>query len=288
MKSGIRKVALFGTTYGGKCPATALMLLKVLENEGYEVTAEGKFRDLLPPDDSLSGIDSPAADVDLVVSIGGDGTFLRAAQWVADSGIPIVGVNTGHLGFLATYNPDEIPSLPHDIATGKLRMEPRELLKIDMEGLPEGFWPYALNEVAILKEDTSSMIDIRTEINSFFLTNYRGDGLVVATPTGSTGYNLSLGGPVMQPSLGNWILSPIAPHTLTMRPLVVDSGSEITALTTSRADTYRVSLDGRSFVMPCGTLLRISRAPFRTFVAVRLDENFASTLRKKLYWGGPL
>ena len=129
------------------------------------------------------------------------------------------------------------------------------------------------------------MINIRTEIDGFFLTDYLADGLVVSTPTGSTGYNLSLGGPILQPGLECWIMSPIAPHTLTMRPLAVSSSSIITTVTTSRANSYRVSLDGRSFTMPCGTKLEISHAGFNIYIMRRPGDNFASTLRKKLHWG---
>ena len=129
------------------------------------------------------------------------------------------------------------------------------------------------------------MISIRTEVNGFFLADYLGDGLVVSTPTGSTGYNLSAGGPIMQPTIDNCVLSPIAPHTLTMRPLVVSANSEIRAVTASRVDTYRLSLDGRSFSLPCETEITIRKAPFSISVMRHVNDNFAGTLRDKLHWG---
>lgn len=230
----------------------------------------------------------PADDPDprsvAAISIGGDGTFLRTAQWVGKNEIPILGVNTGHLGFLAHYSPDDASRIADALKTDSFIVERRMLLKVESPLVPAHYWPYALNEVAILKEDTSSMINVHTEIGNHFLADYLADGLIIATPTGSTGYNLSVGGPIMQPTLDCRVISPIAPHSLTMRPLVVDADTVITATTTSRAHTYRVSLDGRSFVMTCGSAIQISRAPFSIPVLRLSSDLFADTLRQKLHW----
>lgn len=236
-------------------------------------------------------VTAPPVDSLLAINLGGDGTFLRCAQWVADSRIPVLGVNSGHLGYLSAFTLAEAEAVGRvisELAAGSacsLQREERELLCVEANGIPDGFWPYALNEVAIIKEDTGSMINARTDINGFYLTDYLGDGLVVSTPTGSTGYNLALGGPILQPTLHSWILSPIAPHTLTMRPLVVGSDSCMEIITESRSAHYRVSLDGRSFLLPSGSSLRMRRAPFPIITLRRSADNFASTLRNKLFWG---
>lgn len=159
------------------------------------------------------------------------------------------------------------------------------LLEVSGEDIPADFWPYALNEVALLKEDSSSMIRIRTEIDSHFLTEYQADGLLISTPTGSTGYNLSVGGPIMQPTLGCCVLSPVAPHSLTMRPLAVSSDSSIRTRTVSRAGHFRLSLDGRSFILKSGSEICVTKADFELPVLRRKGADFASTLRHKLHWG---
>lgn len=228
--------------------------------------------------------DTPDPSAIAAVSIGGDGTFLRTAQWVGRASIPILGVNTGHLGFLAHYSPDDADSIADALRQRSFVVEKRMMLEVESPLIPAHFWPYALNEVAILKEDTSSMINVHTEIGDRFLADYLADGLIIATPTGSTGYNLSVGGPIMQPTLDCRVISPIAPHSLTMRPLVVDADTVIKATTTSRAHTYRVSLDGRSFVMTCGTDISIRRAPFSISVLRFPADLFADTLRQKLHW----
>ena len=171
------------------------------------------------------------------------------------------------------------------LADGTASLEPRMLLHLESDHLPSGLWPYALNEISILKEDTSSMINVSTRIDGFPLAEYLADGLVVCTPTGSTAYSMAAGGPIVQPTLECITLTPLAPHTLTLRPLVVGADSDLHLKVTSRADAFRVSLDGRSVVMPCGATLRVRRALFSTIVMRRPDDDFASILRNKLLWG---
>lgn len=224
-------------------------------------------------------------EADLAVSLGGDGTFLRTAQWVADSETPILGVNAGHLGFLADMTPAEFLAMDTD-CLARLHLEPRMVLKVTCsEPLPEGCWPYALNDVAVLKTDTASMISVKTTVNGVDLTTYQADGLVVATPTGSTGYNLSVGGPILEPTVNLLLLSPVAPHQLAMRPLGVSGTSRIDLSVGSRAGAFMLSLDGRSHPMPEGTCISIQAAPFSIIVAQRPDHHFGATLRTKLLWG---
>lgn len=220
-----------------------------------------------------------------VISLGGDGTFLHAAAWSAHSRLPILGINTGHLGYLTAYTLDNALSLADDMAAGRIIVEPRSLLELHCSGIPSEIWPYALNDIAVLKADTSSMIDINVNVNSLYLTDYLADGLLVSTPTGSTGYNLSVGGPIVQPSVPCIVLSPVAPHTLTMRPLVVSDQAELELFPSGRAPICRISLDGRSFTIPCGSKICIRKADLSLGVMRRANQDFASTLRNKLSWG---
>lgn len=243
-----------------------------------------KIRDLLPPD-AMRCTDAPDADVAL--SIGGDGTFLRTVQWVAGADIAILGINTGHLGYLADLSIEE--AVAPDC--GPFAVQERTVLQVNVEEAsaselsPEDFWPYALNEVAFLKKDTSSMITAETTVNGAPLTTYLADGLLVATPTGSTGYNLSVGGPIIEPTAPALVLAPVAPHSLTMRPLVLSDNSRISVVADSRGGSYLLSLDGRSTALPVGTRVTVSKAPFTVKVLQRRTRNFADTLRTKLLWG---
>lgn len=263
--------------------------LAVLRDRGFEIDIERSFgRYLEQAGVSVCGceiIDALRADTDAIVSIGGDGTFLHAAACAAKSEVPILGINTGHLGFLASYTLDEASVLADMLLGGDARLEHRMLLRLDSPSLPEDIWPYALNEVALLKEDTSSMITVSAEIDGYKVADYLADGLVIATPTGSTAYSLAAGGPIMQPTLECVTLTPVAPHTLTLRPLVVGADCNISLRVTSRAESFRVSLDGRSMVLPCGASLRVRRAAFSTVVMRRPEDDFASILRAKLLWG---
>lgn len=221
----------------------------------------------------------------VAVSFGGDGTFLRTAGWVADKQIPILGINTGHLGYLADVPIAEIDHLVDDIVGNRFKIEERSLIEVSVENGRLEEWCYALNEVAIFKQDTSSMISAVTEVNGVALTTYKGDGLIVSTPTGSTGYNMSVGGPIIEPTAPVWVISPIAAHSLTMRPLVVNDSSVVRITVSSRASSFRISLDGRSETLPVGAVLTLRKAPFATRVVQRHDHHFSDTLRSKLLWG---
>ncbi|MDE6462484.1 MAG: NAD(+)/NADH kinase [Muribaculaceae bacterium] len=221
-------------------------------------------------------------NADMAVSIGGDGTFLRTVQWVGRRRIPILGINTGHLGYLADLSLDEALAEP---TASDFKVEDRTLLQVSSDMLPPDFWPYALNEVAILKQDTASMITVETRIGGAPLASYLADGLIISTPTGSTGYNLSVGGPIVDPSAPVTVIAPVAPHSLTLRPLVVGADACIDAVTSSRSDFFLLSLDGRSVCLPNGAAIKVTRAPFTVPVIQRAKHHFASTLREKLLWG---
>ncbi len=220
---------------------------------------------------------------EMAVSIGGDGSFLRTAAWIGEKEIPIIGVNTGHLGFLASLHVDDLPQLPEILRLGAYSVESRSLIAVDCPGV-EG-WPYALNEVAVTKPDGASIIDVNAMIDGKPLADYRADGLLIATPTGSTAYNLSVGGPIVQPTAPVVVLSPIAAHSLSMRPLVVSDSSVMSFTCECRARNFRIALDGRSYNIDLSAEVKLRRAPF-CVKFVRLEgNNFALTLRNKLSWG---
>ena len=232
--------------------------------------------------------DFPA--VDLAFSIGGDGTFLRTANAVAQHKIPILGINTGRLGFLADIKFDDLDETLDEIFQNNYRIEMRMLLKTATLNNDSGedFVSYSLNEVAILKQDTSSMLTIHAFIDDEYLTSYQADGVVVATPTGSTAYSLSIGGPIMVPTAPNIILTAVAPHSLNSRPLVVDSNSKIKLKVESRSSKYLVALDGESQTLNVDTMLEISKADYAQPVVKRTGHTFFETLRNKLMWGADI
>ncbi len=223
--------------------------------------------------------------VDFMISFGGDGTILETLDYVRDSGIPVMGVNTGRLGFLASVYKEEFSSAVDRLLANKFKLDKREIISLeDPKGL-FGDLPFAVNELTIIKKDSSSMITIDAEVNGEHLTSYWADGLIVASPTGSTAYSLSCGGPIIMPGSGNFVLTPIAPHNLNVRPIVLSSGSEIKLQVKGRSPQYLVSLDSRSAEIDSSNTLTIKKAPF-TFNLLSLEgQHFFRTLSNKLMWG---
>lgn len=288
--SGVRSVCVNGSRYQDRYLPHVFSFLERLEARGIRIVLRTRFATYLRDcgwrlPSGVGVAEAFPADVQCAISLGGDGTFIRTAQWVGDREIPIMGINTGHLGFLASCRIDEAERFAEELLSGQLRQECRTLLMLEGDGIPSGFYPYALNEIAITKEETSSMICIGTRVDNAHLADYLADGLIISTPAGSTAYNLSLGGPILQPSMDCIALTPIAPHSLTLRPIVLSGDSVIDCTTESRAEHYRVSADGRSFVLHRGSSLRIRRAPFRVRTLHRPGDNFAATLHNKLHWG---
>ena len=285
----MNEIIIFGNAYQHDGVQQVIALLEYLRSKGVKVAVERDYLDYLTHGQgNNSGWDSFAPEevphADMALSLGGDGTFLEAVMWVSRQGMPILGINMGHLGYLTAGRVDEASQIIDDVLEGRYRIEERTMLQVtcDQVEIPH---PWALNEVAILRHDTSSMLDMQTRLRSHELTTYRGDGLIVSTPTGSTAYNLSVGDPVLEPTTSCLVLSPISPHSLTMRPLVVRDDSEIVVRTHSRADHYEVSIDGEVTLCPTGSTLTIARAPYCARVVQRQSNNFASTLRQKLLWG---
>lgn len=283
----IKRLVIFGNTYHQDDTAHVMSLLDYLQHRGLDIAVEREYLHHLYGDKAC-GIASFEADqvmdADMALSLGGDGTFLTTAMWVSRMGMPILGINLGHLGYLTTGHLDENNSIIDDILAGNYRIEQRTMLQVECD-LVEISHPWALNEVAILRHDTSSMLDMETSLCSNSLTTYRGDGLIVSTPTGSTAYNMSVGGPILEPTTSCLVLSPISPHSLTMRPLVVRDDSIIAVRTHTRATHYEVSIDGEVTLCPTGSALTIKRAAHCARVVQLTGNNFASTLRQKLLWG---
>ena len=224
---------------------------------------------------------------DLLVSIGGDGTILRAITFVQDLNIPIIGINTGRLGFLATIQPEDIKEAIQDIYNKEYTLSKRTLLSI--ETYPKNSdikdLNFALNEIAVSRKNTTSMITVETKLNGEFLTSYWSDGLIIATPTGSTGYSLSCAGPVITPDTTSFVLTPIAPHNLSARPLVIEDSFTIELKVSGREDNFLVSLDSRIATLSNDTIITIKKAPFTINMIELNSESFLTTLRKKLLWG---
>lgn len=233
----------------------------------------------------VKSVNNPLPGTDIIISIGGDGTFLRAVSWEGKGNVPIAGLNAGHLGYLTGWTLQEKDEFARAILQKDYRVNHRSLIKIETEGFDGIEWPYALNEVAVLKENSSNMISVRAEIDGNYLADYYADGLIVSTPTGSTGYNLSVGGPILEPQLPAWIISPVAAHALNMRPLVVSDQLHLRLEAKSRTDNVLLSLDGRSVSLPDKVALTLTKAPFTMPVVRRSHTTFADTLRDKLFWG---
>lgn len=223
--------------------------------------------------------------LDMAISFGGDGTFLRTAALIEKKDIPILGINAGRLGFLADTGNDDIEETLDEIFSNDYNVEERTLLRLHTEKKIFKDYNYALNEIAILKRDTSSMISIRTYLNEEYLTDYLADGLLVATPTGSTAYSMSVDGPIIVPQAKSLVLSPVAPHSLNVRPLVIPDDYQLTMEVESRSHNFLIALDGRSEVFPTRTKLSIRKANFTLKIVKRNKSSFYKTLRDKLMWG---
>ncbi len=284
------KIGIFGSEYQIEKQSVIKRVFNKLAERGAEVYVDASFAHFLweafqykpAINGTLSG---DVFDLDIAISMGGDGTFLRTAARVNKQNIPILGINTGRLGFLADVGSTDIEDTLDELFKHYYKVEERTLLRLATENHIYQGYNYALNEVAILKRDTSSMITIHTELNGEYLTSYQADGLIVATPTGSTAYSMSVNGPIILPQDNSLVLSPVAPHSLNVRPLVIPDDYRITLGVESRNRTFLISLDGRSEVFPAGIQLEISKADYTTKVIKRYKHTFYQTLREKLMWG---
>ena len=284
------KFAIFGNEYQAKKSASIEIILNYLDKRGAEVYVESTYYDFLTRDQHLklnvAGVfEDYNFDVDYVISMGGDGTFLKAASRVGAKGTPIIGINMGRLGFLADVLPSEIESALDSLYAGECQIEEHAVIQVEPKGGVLAGNPFALNDIAVLKRDDASMISIRTMVDGEFLVTYQADGLIVSTPTGSTAYNLSNGGPIIIPQSGSLCLTTVAPHSLNIRPIVINDTAEITLDIESRSHNYLVAIDGRSERMTEETRLVIRRAAHSIKIVKQRNQRYFSTLREKLMWG---
>lgn len=284
------KVGVFGSAYQVEKQNQIKRLFEKLRELDAEVYVDSRFyafvTEVLSFKPEIAGeLSGDDFSLDVALSVGGDGTFLRTAARINRKDIPILGINTGRLGFLADVGTNEIEDTLNEIFKNYYKIEERILLRLHTDEHAFRGYNYALNEIAVLKRDTSSMITIHTSLNDDYLTSYQADGLVIATPTGSTAYSMSVNGPILLPQGQSLVLSPVAPHSLNVRPLVIPEDYVITLGVESRSRNFLISLDGRSEVFPAGTQLTIRKADFTTKVIKRYNHTFYQTLREKLMWG---
>lgn len=284
------KFAIFGNEYQAKKSTSIEKILDYLAQKSAEIYVENAYYEFLT---RSQHIDVKAAgvfedynfDVDYVISMGGDGTFLKAASRVGAKGTPIIGVNMGRLGFLADVLPGEVEAALDSLYAGECQIEEHAVIQVEAEGGVLAGNPFALNDIAVLKRDDASMISIRTQVDGEFLVTYQADGLIVTTSTGSTAYNLSNGGPIIIPQSSSLCLTPVAPHSLNIRPVVINDTAEITLDVESRSHNYLVAIDGRSERMTEGTRLVIRKAAHTIKIVKQRNQRYFSTLREKLMWG---
>ena len=284
------RFAIFGNIYQPKKSVSIQKILACLSQYEAEVFVEREFYTFITEGQqmSLKGVnvfDNNQFEVDFAISMGGDGTFLRTASVVGQKQIPILGINTGRLGFLADVNAQEIEHTIHALHDEDFAVDTRAVIQVETKGQELQGYNCALNDVAILKRDNASMISIYATINGETLTTYQADGLIISTPTGSTAYSLSVGGPIIVPGTHVFSLTAVAPHSLNVRPIVVSEDSVIELSVESSTHNFLVALDGRSEKLPDTTQLILRRAPYRVQVIKRAGTKYFHTLREKMMWG---
>ncbi len=288
------KIGIYGQFYHDDSDVSIQLLLEALYDKNISIFIEEKFLKLIIQHKDINNkyTDFPTFkeldnSFDLFFSIGGDGTILKSITYIKDLNIPLAGINTGRLGFLASIQKEEITPSIHQILEGNYSISERSLLSIEVS--PENknldSLGFALNEITVIRKDTISMIRVETYLNEEYLTSYWSDGLIVSTPTGSTGYSLSCGGPILDPRSTSIILTPIAPHNLNARPIVIPDTTEIKLKVTGREENYLVSLDSRIATLSNETVITIKKSPFSIKMIQLNSDSFIKTLRKKLLWG---
>ena len=282
--------AIFGNSFQPRKSQSLMRVLDFLRSKGASIMFDRTFYDFLTAEQNqelgeVGTFDGDDFNADYVISMGGDGTFLKAAVRVGIKSIPLIGINMGRLGFLADVLPGEVESALQAVLEGNYNIEEHTAIQISTSGGNFDGCHYALNDIAVLKRDIASMIGIHTSIDGSFLVNYQADGLIVSTPTGSTAYSLSNGGPIIVPQTRTLCLTPVAPHSLNIRPIVISDSSTVTLEVESRSHNYLVAVDGRSCTMHEGSTVTISKAPFVTRIVKPNGRRYFSSLRDKMMWG---
>ena len=285
-------IALFGRKLNKQNVEYFRRVIDILDNFGWQIVVEEEIRSQLilkyginQKLSSFSHYSDFNSGIDLMISLGGDGTFLQSVHYIRNSGVPIIGINTGRLGFLSNISKENIESTLDRIKEKEYDFQKRSLLRIFTEEDLFGEDNFALNELTLHKKDTSSMITVHASLDNKYLNSYWSDGVIVSTPTGSTAYNLSCGGPIITPGCQVHILTPIAPHNLNVRPMVVPDHLPISLSVEGRDRSYLLSLDGKSKSIKQGEQVVIKKAEFMINVVKFEDNNFLDTIRNKMFWG---
>ena len=287
------QAAIFGKDFKEGFNESIIEFFNIIKEFGYDILVYEPFYEFIKektffdpkPDKVFKDHFIKEDNIDIVFSIGGDGTFLESVSFVRDLNIPIVGINSGRLGFLANISQEEIPVALQAINNKKYTLEERTLLELDTNNRAFKNFNFALNEITVQKRDSGSMIMIKVYLNGEFVNTYWADGLILSTSTGSTAYSLSLGGPIVMPGSRNFILTPIAPHNLTVRPIVIPENNEITIEVAGRTENFLVSLDYQSEVLEKNSIIKVKAAGFK-IKTIRIEGNtFFNTIRDKLMWG---
>jgi len=288
------KIAVFGQYYQNDTRPIIIDIFAFFNANDVELVIEATFLSILHQQDILkkeyktfASYKELDSSFDILISVGGDGTILRAATFVRESGIPILGINAGRLGFLATVQKENIEAFLQMIIEKKYTISERTLLSIESNPRNDQIADlnFAMNEISVSRKDTTSMITIETTLNDEYLNSYWADGLIISTPTGSTGYSLSCGGPVLTPDVKSFVITPIAPHNLNARPLVIPDDTIIQLKVSGREENYLVSLDSRIASINKNTVLTIKKTSFKIKMIEIPNETFLKTLRNKLLWG---
>lgn len=284
------RFAVFGNEYQTKKSAAMQKIIALLQQYNAEIYVDRPFYQFLTEQQHLDlkvtkVFDDDDFDADFAVSMGGDGTLLRTASRVGIKNIPIIGVNIGRLGFLADVNPIEVERAIAAVYSEKYVVKEHSVVELITDSGKRVVHPYALNDIAVLKRDSASMISIHASVNSEYIMTYQADGLIVTTPTGSTAYSLSNGGPIIEPDTNILCITPVAPHSLNVRPIVVSDDSVISLKVESRSHNFLVAIDGRSESFPEGTLVTIKKADYKVKVVRFSERGYFATLREKMMWG---
>lgn len=284
------KFAIFGNKHQTKKSESIGLLFEAITKRGDSYAIDKAFYDFLCAEhiaqpQPLEIITDNDFTADIAISFGGDGTLLRTASRVGSKPIPILGINAGRLGFLTATSNEDIDEIIGKIHDGDFDTEQRILIEASTNGSGLKSYPFALNEIAIMKHDSSSMITLKATINGCDTLTYQADGLIVATPSGSTGYSLSVGGPIIAPEASVLTLTPIAPHSLSARPIVVDDNTTIEIGVSSRSGNYLIAIDGRNESCDESTRITINKAAYRQLIIRHREHSFIQNLQEKLMWG---
>ena len=284
------KIAIYGLSGDNISKKIFLELLSIAKIHDIELVVEKEFSSIISNKNYSNKIFISHKDLDrtydLMITIGGDGTLLRSITYVRDLGIPIMGINTGRLGFLATLKQEMLHSELNKILFGEYNIKERSLLEVSVNNKTNfSDFNYALNEVSVGRKNTTSMIEIKTILDGEYLNTYWADGLIISTPTGSTGYSLSCGGPIMSPSSQTFSITPIAPHNLNARPLIISDETIIELSVKGREESHLLSLDSKIISLENNTVIKIKKASFKIKLASLQNISFYKTLRNKLLWG---